>query len=176
MTSTVPHQALYRRWRAQTFSQIVGQEAVVETLRNVSLLERPVQPITLTSAVQSACRARSRQYEVQALLSAQERAAADLEAGTEKHPVTPGAIQPAREMLGELLLDLNQPALALAEFEASQRTDPNRFHGLAGAARSADRAGNKDKARAYYQQLLVLAKDADSERPELTQARAYLAK
>jgi len=104
------------------------------------------------------------------------RAAADLEAGTEKHPVTPGAIQPSREMLGELLLELNQPALALVEFEASQRTDPNRFHGLAGAARAAERAGNRDKARAYYQQLLVLAKDADSDRPELTQARAYLGK
>jgi tetratricopeptide (TPR) repeat protein len=104
------------------------------------------------------------------------RAAADLEGGTEKHPVTPGAIQPAREMLGELLLELNQPAQALAEFEASQRTDPNRFHGLAGAARAAELAGNRDKARASYQQLLMLAKDADSERPELKQAKAYVAK
>jgi tetratricopeptide (TPR) repeat protein len=104
------------------------------------------------------------------------RASADLEAGTEKHPVTPGAIQPAREMLGELLLDLNQPAQALTEFEASQRTDPNRFHTWAGAARSAQRAGNADKARTYYQQLVALAKNADSERPELKEARAYLAK
>jgi tetratricopeptide (TPR) repeat protein len=104
------------------------------------------------------------------------RAAADLEGGTEKHPVTPGAIQPAREMLAELLLELNQPAQALAEFEASQRTDPNRFHGLAGAARAAELAGNRDKARAYYQQLITLAKDADSERPELKHAKAYVAK
>src|SRR5262245_22710182 len=104
------------------------------------------------------------------------RRAADLEAGTEKHPVTPGAIQPSREMLGELLLELGQPAQALAEFEASQRTDPNRFHGLAGAARAAELAGNRDKARSYYEQLLVLAKNADSERPELTQAKAYLGK
>jgi tetratricopeptide (TPR) repeat protein len=104
------------------------------------------------------------------------RAAADLEGKTEKHPVTPGAIQPAREMLGELLLELNQPAPALAEFEASQRTDPNRFHGLAGAARAAELTGNRDKARSYYQQLLALAKHADSERPELKQARAYTAK
>jgi tetratricopeptide (TPR) repeat protein len=104
------------------------------------------------------------------------RQAADLEAGTEKHPVTPGAIQPAREMLGELLLELGQPAQALVEFEASQRTDPNRFHGLAGAARAAELAGNRDKARTYYQQLVALAKDADSERPELKQAKEYLAK
>jgi tetratricopeptide (TPR) repeat protein len=104
------------------------------------------------------------------------RAAADLEGGTEKHPVTPGAIQPAREMLAELLLELNQPAQALAEFEASQRTDPNRFHGLAGAARAAELAGNREKARVYYQQLITLAKDADSERPELKQAKAYVTK
>jgi tetratricopeptide (TPR) repeat protein len=69
------------------------------------------------------------------------RQAADREDGTEKHPVTPGAIQPAREMLGELLLDLGQPAAALAEFEASQKIDPNRFHGLAGAALAAERGG-----------------------------------
>lgn len=74
-------------------------------------------------------RAEGRNDEALALL----RQAADVESATEKHPVTPGAIQPAREMLGELLLELNQPAKALAEFEASQRTDPNRFHGLAGA-------------------------------------------
>ena len=79
-------------------------------------------------------------------------------------------------MLGELLLELGQPAQALAEFEASQRTDPNRFHGLAGAARAAELAGNRDKARGYYEQLLALAKNADSERPELTQAKAYLGK
>jgi len=117
-------------------------------------------------------RAEKRNDEAVALL----RRAADLEAGTEKHPVTPGAIQPSREMLGELLLELGQPAQALAEFEASQRTDPNRFHGLAGAARAAELAGNRDKARSYYEQLLVLAKNADSERPELTQAKAYLGK
>jgi hypothetical protein len=104
------------------------------------------------------------------------RQSADLEGGTEKHPVTPGAIQPAREMLAELLLELNQPAQALAEFEASQRTDPNRFHGLAGAGRAAELAGNRDKARAYYQQLITLAKDADSERPELKHAKAFVTK
>src|SRR5215831_9106741 len=104
------------------------------------------------------------------------RRAADLEAGTEKHPVTPGAIQPAREMLGELLLDLGRPAEALAEFEASQRTDPNRFHGLAGAARAADLAGKRDKARAYYEQLLVLTRNADTDRPEIQLAKAYLGK
>jgi tetratricopeptide (TPR) repeat protein len=104
------------------------------------------------------------------------RRAADTEDATEKHPVTPGAIQPAREMLGELLLELNQPTQALTEFEASQRIDPNRFHGLAGAARAAELAGDKARARKYYEALVTLARTADSERPELGQAKAFLAK
>jgi tetratricopeptide (TPR) repeat protein len=103
------------------------------------------------------------------------RQAADLEDGTEKHPVTPGAIQPAREMLGELLLDLGQAAAALAEFEASQKIDPNRFHGLAGAARAAEQAGDRAKAKRYYEALLELTKTADSPRPEIARARAFVA-
>src|SRR5262249_18636051 len=104
------------------------------------------------------------------------RAAADLESGTEKHPVTPGPVQPPREMLGELLLDLGNNAQALAEFEAALRTEPNRLRGLAGAARAAELAGDRDKARAYSEQVLVLAKDADTERSEILQAKAYLRK
>jgi hypothetical protein len=115
-------------------------------------------------------RAEGRNDEAVALL----RRAADVEAGTEKHPVTPGAIQPSREMLAELLLELKQPAQALVEFEASRRSDPNRFHGLAGAARAAELAGDRERARRYYSELLALAKTADSERPELKQAKAYL--
>src|SRR5262245_3517254 len=65
-------------------------------------------------------RAEKRDAEAVALL----RRAAELEDGTEKHPVTPGAIQPAREMLGELLIELGRPGEALTEFEVSQRTDP----------------------------------------------------
>jgi tetratricopeptide (TPR) repeat protein len=103
------------------------------------------------------------------------RQAADREDGTEKHPVTPGAIQPAREMLGELLLDLGQPAAALAEFEASQKIDPNRFHGLAGAALAAERGGDRAKAKRYYEHLLELTKTADSPRPEIARARAFVA-
>jgi len=104
------------------------------------------------------------------------RKAADLEAGTEKHPVTPGAIQPTREMLAELLLELGQPAQALTEYEASHRTDPNRLHGLAGAARAAERAGQRDKAGDYYRRLLDLTRNADTERAEIKQAKAYLAR
>jgi hypothetical protein len=116
-------------------------------------------------------RAEGRNDEAVALL----RRAADKEDGTEKHPVTPGSIQPAREMLADLLMAQGQPAKALVEYEASQKTDPNRFHGLAGAGRAAEMAGERAKARAYYTQLIALAKTGDTERPELTHARSYLA-
>jgi len=101
--------------------------------------------------------------------------AADLEDSTEKHPVTPGPIMPARELLGELLLDLHQPARAFKEFETSQRSDPNRFNGLYGAARAAEQAGNRETARAYYARLVTLCAHADAERSELQQAKAFLA-
>jgi tetratricopeptide (TPR) repeat protein len=102
------------------------------------------------------------------------RKAADREDATEKHPVTPGALAPAREMLAELLLDLGQPAKALAEYETSQKSEPNRLHGLAGAARAAELAGDKAKAKSYAQKLLDLTKSADSPRPEIAKARALV--
>ena len=61
------------------------------------------------------------------------RVAADMEDGTEKHPVTPGAVIPARELLGELLLEMNQPSLALEAFQLDLKTHPNRRNGLYGA-------------------------------------------
>jgi hypothetical protein len=70
------------------------------------------------------------------------RAAGDLEDSTEKHPVTPGLIVPARELLAEMLLEMNQPAQALKEFEASHLKEPNRFRGLYGAARAAELSGD----------------------------------
>ena len=104
------------------------------------------------------------------------RAAADAEDATEKHPVTPGPIVPARELLGEMLLAANQPREALREFEASMRGEPNRFRGLYGAARAAEGSGDREKARTYYQRLLGLAAKADTERPELAEAKGFLAK
>ena len=103
------------------------------------------------------------------------RAAADLEDKNDKHPVTPGRIIPARELLGEMLLELKQPALALKEFESSQVREPNRFRGYYGAARAAEAAGDRRKATDYYAKLMELAKKADSQRPELARARAYVA-
>ena len=99
------------------------------------------------------------------------RAAADLEDRNEKHIVTPARIVPARELLGDMLLELKQPAAALREFEASQQREPNRFRNYFGSARAAEMAGDRAKATAYYRKLLELARDADSPRPELATAR-----
>jgi hypothetical protein len=101
------------------------------------------------------------------------RAAADLEDRTEKHPVTPGPIIPARELLGDMLLEAGQAREALAAYEHSMQVEPNRFRGLAGAARAAERAGEKEKAHQYYKRLLDLAAKGDGERPVLQQARAF---
>jgi hypothetical protein len=101
------------------------------------------------------------------------RAAADLEDRNEKHIVTPARVVPARELLGEMLLELKQGGSALAEFEASQKREPNRFRNYYGAARAAEMAGDRTKAASYYQRLLALAKDADTARPELVRAKQY---
>jgi predicted Zn-dependent protease len=103
------------------------------------------------------------------------RAAAELDDATEKHPVTPGALLPAREQLGELLLELKQPADALREFESSFRATPNRFNGLYGAARAAALAGDRKKAEGFYKQLVALCSHAETDRPELAEAKAFLA-
>jgi len=99
------------------------------------------------------------------------RAAADLEDRNEKHIVTPGRIVPAREMLGEMLLEVKQPEAALLEFEASQRREPNRFRNYLGSARAAEMAGDRAKATGYYRKLVTLAKDGDATRPELANAK-----
>ena len=84
---------------------------------------------------------------------AEMRAAAEREDATEKAAVTPGPIAPARELLGEMLLALGQPAQALQEFEATLVREPNRFHALSGAAEAARQAGDPALARKYQDQL-----------------------
>ncbi|MCA1633662.1 MAG: hypothetical protein LC802_08080 [Acidobacteria bacterium] len=103
------------------------------------------------------------------------RAAAELDDATEKHPVTPGTLLPAREQLGELLLELKQPVAALQEFETSLRSAPNRFNGLYGAARAAKLASNRKRAKTYYGKLVALCRQADSVREEIEEAKKFLA-
>jgi len=105
----------------------------------------------------------------------QMRSAADHEDNTDKHNVTPGVILPAREMLGDMLLELKQPAEALVAFESTLRTAPNRFNSLSGAGRAAELSGNKEKAKTYYAKLLSMCEHADGDRPELQEARTLLA-
>jgi tetratricopeptide (TPR) repeat protein len=102
------------------------------------------------------------------------RKAADLDDATEKHPVTPGAILPAREQLGELFLELKQPAAALTEFEISFRSTPSRFNGMYGAARAARLAGDQKRARGYYEKLIALTDNTATSRPEVDEAKTFL--
>ena len=103
------------------------------------------------------------------------RAAADLEASTEKHPVTPGEVLPARELLGDMLLQLKLPGEALAEYKAALERSPNRFNSLFGAGRAAELAGDGEAAANYYGVLVEVTAKADTERKRLQQARAYVA-
>ena len=103
------------------------------------------------------------------------RSAAVVEEKSEKSAVTPGRIVPARELLGEMLLEMKKPAEALKEFEASEKHDPNRFRGIYGAAQAAAESGDNAKAKRYFTRLIDLAGKGDS-RPELDLAKAYLAR
>jgi hypothetical protein len=106
----------------------------------------------------------------------QMRSAADHEDRTDKHNVTPGVILPARELLGEMLLELKQPAKATIEFETTLRTAPNRFNAMSGAARAAKLSGDSEKAKSYYTKLLAICSQSDGDRPELKDARSLLSK
>jgi predicted Zn-dependent protease len=101
-------------------------------------------------------------------------AAADAEDKTEKSPVTPGPLAPARELYGQMLLERGMAKEALAAFEATKLKEPNRFHGYAGAAKAAEKLGDKAKAKADYEKLIALA-GTESARPEIAAARQYVA-
>jgi hypothetical protein len=101
------------------------------------------------------------------------QAAAEQEDKTEKSVVTPGPLAPARELLAELLLDLNRPAEALKEFEATLTKEPNRFRSLYGAAEAAKLAGDRSTAQTYFRRLLKVAERAEEpERREMAEARS----
>jgi tetratricopeptide (TPR) repeat protein len=101
------------------------------------------------------------------------RNAADIEDKSEKHIVTPGRIVPARELLGEMLLELKRPAEALKEFETSQTREPDRFRGLYGAAQAAAQSGDMATAKRYFARLVDIAGQG-APRPELARARNLL--
>jgi tetratricopeptide (TPR) repeat protein len=102
------------------------------------------------------------------------RAAADLDATMDKSPVTPAEVLPARELLADLLLELNDPAAALKEYQQTVSAERNRFRSLLGVARAAKQTGDTAQAREAYEKLVALA-SADADRPELAEAKAFLA-
>jgi hypothetical protein len=102
------------------------------------------------------------------------RTAADLEDASEKHVAMENRLWPMRELLGDLLLAANQPAAAAKEYETSLRWARNRYRGLYGAAKAAQLSGNPEKARDYFGALVALCGNAETERPELPEAKKYL--
>ncbi len=102
------------------------------------------------------------------------REAADMEDKTDKHPKTPSEVLPARELLGDMLLELDNPDAALEAFEKDLKDHPNRFNGIYGAAIAANKMGDTKKSSFYYKQLLSLVENSGSDRPEVIEARKYV--
>ena len=102
-------------------------------------------------------------------------AAADAEDKTEKHPVTPGVPTPARELYGAMLLERGMAKEALAAFEATLKKEPHRLGATLGAAKAAEKAGDAAKARQHYMAAVALAENADPVRPQIAEARAFVA-
>jgi uncharacterized protein HemY len=103
------------------------------------------------------------------------RAAADLEDNSEKHIAMENRLYPMRELLGDLLIEQHQFTQALTEYQASMLSTPGRLRGLYGAAKAAEGVGNMEKATVYFSKLTELTKDADTARPEIQEAKAFLA-
>jgi tetratricopeptide (TPR) repeat protein len=104
------------------------------------------------------------------------RAAADGEDSSLKNVIMENRLYPLREMLAELLLEVGEPAVALKEYEIALKQTPNRYRGFWGAARASDAMGNRTQASEYFGKLVNLAKNADSERPEVKEAKVFLAR
>lgn len=103
-------------------------------------------------------------------------AAAVGEDSSVKHVAMENRLYPMRELFAEMLLETGQAASALPEFEAALKENPNRYRALYGAARSAEAAGDQEKAALYFAKLVTLSKDADTNRPEIVQAKTFLAR
>jgi tetratricopeptide (TPR) repeat protein len=95
------------------------------------------------------------------------RAAADLEDSTSKHPVTPGALLPAREQLADLLMELGDASAALGEYESALRAQPARYNSLRGAALAAELMGKRERALELRVELAAQCTPGDGQRAEL---------
>ena len=104
------------------------------------------------------------------------RAAADGEDGSVKHVAMENRLYPLRQLLGDLLLEMGQASAALKEYETALKDGPNRYRGFLGAARAAEKAGERQKAAHYFAKLVDLVQRADTDRPETREAKAFLAR
>jgi tetratricopeptide (TPR) repeat protein len=102
--------------------------------------------------------------------------AAQMEDSTGKHPVTPGEVLPARELLGDMFFQMNENQNALLAYQAVLKQSPNRFNSLYGAGKSAEKSGDEKKAIYYYKQLSAIADQVNSDRQELNDVRKHLTK
>jgi hypothetical protein len=103
------------------------------------------------------------------------RSAVEMEDATEKSPVTPGPVLPARELLADLLMETKQPALALTEYQASLKSAPNRFHAIYGAAQAAESANQPELAKGYYAKVVEICSQCRPDDPSLRRAQQFLA-
>ena len=110
----------------------------------------------------------------ESVASNQASVAADHEDQTEKHAVTPGPIMPARELLGDLLMELGRPADALPQYEAAIAKEPNHFRGLYGTGLAAERAGDRARAKKHFETLAAICAQSDSTRSDLAHAKQVL--
>jgi len=100
--------------------------------------------------------------------------ATDMESKTSKHPVTPGEILPADELLADMYLALDKPVEALSAYELNLKRRPNRFNGVYGAAVASKQSGNIEKATLYFNQLIELTEKSNSDRPEIIEAKEFV--
>jgi tetratricopeptide (TPR) repeat protein len=100
--------------------------------------------------------------------------AADMEDATEKHPVTPGEVLPARELLGDMYFESGNYSEALKCYEAVMQKRPNRFNSLFCAGNSAEKSGDAKKAEVYFKQLAMITTNVRSDRPELAIVTRFL--
>jgi hypothetical protein len=100
--------------------------------------------------------------------------AANMEDATEKHPVTPGEIIPARELLAALYMEMGEFSEALVAYESDIERHAGRFNALYGAGLAAQKTGDREKAAKYFEQLIKIASLSDNQRPELATAKAFL--
>ena len=101
--------------------------------------------------------------------------ASNLESKTSKAAVTPGEIIPADELLADLYLALNKPRQALESYEQNLKGHPYRFNGIYGAAKAAEKLNDIKLAVYYFDQLVKLSADTNSSRPEISEAKEFLA-